>query len=73
MNPIHSILVSGRNIFILSYLQGAKSALDDFQFLIGQLFKDVRKIKNIADDILIGGRTQEEHDERLELCLLILL
>ena len=53
-------------------VQGANSAMEEYQRAIGNLFKQEPKISNIADDILIAGVNKEEHDERLMKCLEIL-
>ena len=53
-------------------VQGASSALEDYQYIIGSLFREYKGIANISDDILIGGRDNEEHDRNLNKCLMIL-
>ena len=53
-------------------VQGVKSALEEYQYHIDSLFSHQKRIRNISDDILIGGRTQEEHDENLKKCFQIL-
>jgi hypothetical protein len=53
-------------------VQGATSAFEEYQNKIGQLFQNVKRVKNIADDILIGGKDQTEHDINLNTCLQIL-
>lgn len=53
-------------------VQGANSALEEFQHVIGDLFKQHKMIANISDDILIGGRDKEEHDNNVKICLEIL-
>ena len=53
-------------------VQGVSSALEEYQRVIGHLFKDHSRISNLVDDILIGGRNQQEHDENLDKCFKIL-
>ena len=53
-------------------VQGASSALEEYQHVIGDLFKNEERIANICDDILVAGRNQEEHDENVNKCLRIL-
>ena len=51
---------------------GLSSAFELFQQKINELFVNQTGIINISDDILVFGRTQQEHDENLETCLSIL-
>ena len=44
-------------------LQGANSAMEEYQHAIGDLFKNENRISNICDDILVGGRDEKEHNE----------
>ena len=44
-------------------VQGASGSLEAFQYHINMLFKSHPGIANISDDILIGGKDQEEHDD----------
>ena len=53
-------------------VQGANSALEEYQHLIGNLFIGVDHVGNISDDLLVGGVDQEEHDNNLEKALCIL-
>ena len=53
-------------------VQGASSALEEYQYRIGLLFASHPGISNISDDILVGGKTQKEHDANLRKCLEIL-
>ena len=53
-------------------VQGANSALEEYQHAIGDLFKSNQRISNIVDDILVGGMNQEDHDKNLNTCLKIL-
>ena len=53
-------------------VQGASGALEAYQYQIGLLFASHPGIANISDDILIGGKDQEEHDSNLRKCLKIL-
>ena len=53
-------------------VQGANSAFEEYQRLIGNLFSGESLIQNICDDILVAGRDEEEHDLTLRKCLNIL-
>ena len=53
-------------------VQGANSAFEEYQRLIGNLFIGEELIRNICDDILVAGKTEEEHDMNLQKCLEIL-
>jgi hypothetical protein len=53
-------------------VQGASSALEEYQHMIGDLFKHESRISNICDDILVAGRNKEEHDCNVKKCLEIL-
>ena len=53
-------------------VQGANSALEEYQHVIGDLFKSQDRISNIVDDILIGGVNEEDHDKNLNNCMQIL-
>merc|ERR1712243_137389 len=53
-------------------VQGANSALEEYQHIIGDLFKSQNRISNIVDDILIGGVDEEDHDKYANNCLKIL-
>ena len=53
-------------------VQGASSALEEYQHVISSLFKNEKRISNICDDILIGGRDEKEHEENVNKCLDIL-
>ena len=46
--------------------------MEEFQKHIRNLFLQDELIANISDDILVGGRTEEEHDANLRKCLTIL-
>jgi len=48
---------------------GAKAAQDVFDEAIYRIFGDIPYCMTQRDDILIGGRTQAEHDETLETVL----
>ena len=50
-------------------VQGASSAMEAFQYYIGNLFREDELISNICDDILVAGRSKEEHDKNLKKCL----
>ena len=51
---------------------GISSAFEEFQRIISGCFKSQKGIVNISDDILIFGRTPEEHDAALATCFKIL-
>ena len=44
---------------------GISSASEMFQHIIGQVLESCEGAYNISDDIVVGGRDQNEHDERL--------
>ena len=46
--------------------------MEEYQYRIGMLFSGHAGISNIADDILVGRKTQKEHDLNLTKCLEIL-
>ena len=48
---------------------GTCSAAEIFQNVLEKNLRDIRGVKNIADDIIIHGKTKKEHDEALENCL----
>ena len=48
---------------------GTSSAAETFQNTLEQNISDIRGAKNIADDILIHGKTRKAHDEALANCL----
>ena len=48
---------------------GAKSSQDLFDAALYRIFGDIPKCLNQRDDILIGGRTVEEHNKTLETVL----
>ena len=50
-------------------VQGANSAFEEYQRCIGNLFTKEEHIANICDDILIAGKSEQEHDENLRTCL----
>ena len=52
-------------------VQGTNSAFEEYQHIIGQLFKNTNRIRNISDDILIGGLDYQDHDKNLAQCLKI--
>ena len=51
---------------------GVSSAFESFQQIISNLFSAEGNIKNIADDIIVWGKTKDEHDVALKKCLQIL-
>ena len=53
-------------------VQGANSALEEYQHHIDSLFSHQKRIRNISDDILVGGSTKSEHDHNLDTCFKIL-
>ena len=48
---------------------GINAAPEKYQQVISQVFHDIEGVQNISDDIVVFGRTKEEHDERLNLVL----
>lgn len=48
---------------------GISSAPKKYQQVISQVFHDIEGVQNISDDIVVFGRTREEHDQRLRLVL----
>ena len=48
---------------------GTCSTAEIFQNVLEKNLRDIRGVKNIADDIIIHGKTKKEHDEALENCL----
>ncbi|MCG7876437.1 MAG: RNase H-like domain-containing protein [Candidatus Thiodiazotropha endolucinida] len=48
---------------------GIKSAQEVYQKRISQLFEGLEGVETDIDDILIWGRSKEEHDQRLRLAL----
>ena len=53
-------------------VQGATCAQQDYQYYISKLFMQEELIENICDDILVAGRTKDEHNKNLKRCLQIL-
>jgi len=51
---------------------GISSAYEEFQEIISSLFKKESNIQNIADDIIVWGANEQEHNTALERCLNIL-
>jgi hypothetical protein len=45
---------------------GISSAAEIFQYSLSSALEGLDGIRNISDDIIVFGRTQEEHDNRLE-------
>ena len=48
---------------------GIKSAQEMYQKRISQLFEDIEGVETDIDDILIWGRSKEEHDQHLKMAL----
>ena len=48
---------------------GTSSAAECFQNVLQQNLADIPGVKNIADDIIIYGKTRKDHDRALENCL----
>ena len=44
---------------------GISAAPEKYQQVISQVFHDIEGVQNISDDIVVFGRTKEEHDKRL--------
>ena len=66
--PITTFITHAGTFQYKRLVQGASSALEEYQHHIDSLFTHQKRIRNISDDILIGGRTEEEHDQNLEAC-----
>lgn len=49
---------------------GINAASEIFQNAVEDMIRDLPGVKNISDDIIVHGRTQEEHDRRLRSLLL---
>ena len=45
---------------------GINAAPEVYQRIISQIFHDIEGVENISDDIVVHGRTKEEHNRRLE-------
>ena len=45
---------------------GISSASEIFQETISNVIQDIDNVKNISDDILVFGKTQQEHDIALD-------
>ena len=48
---------------------GISSAPEVYQHVIQQVLSDCEGVENISDDIIVYGKTTEEHDERLKQVL----
>ena len=48
---------------------GTNAAAEIFQHTLQQQLHGLRGVRNIADDIIIYGKTGQEHDEYLDKCL----
>ena len=48
---------------------GINAAPEKYQQVISQVFHDIEGVQNISDDIVVFGRTKEDHNERLNLVL----
>jgi hypothetical protein len=48
---------------------GTNAAAEIFQYTLQQQLQDLPGIKNIADDIIVYGKTRKEHDTNLDKCL----
>ena len=48
---------------------GINAAPEKYQQVISQVFHDIEGVQNISDDIVVFGRTKQEHDQRLKLVL----
>jgi len=51
---------------------GVSSAFEEFHELISSLFQNEPNIESIADDIIVFGKDEKEHNSALERCLHIL-
>ena len=48
---------------------GTNSAVEILQHTLQQVLQGIKGVQNIADDILVFGATNEEHNTALEHCL----
>ncbi len=48
---------------------GTNAAAEIFQFTLQQQLRGLHGVRNIADDIIVYGKTREDHDANLEKCL----
>ena len=48
---------------------GTNSATEIFQNILQRNLSDIQGLRNIADDIIVHGKTRKQHDEALENCL----
>ena len=48
---------------------GTNSAAEIFQNTLQSNLSDIRGVKNIADDIIVHGKTHKDHDQAMENCL----
>ena len=48
---------------------GINAAPEKYQQVISQVFHDIEGVQNISDDIVVFGRTRQEHDQRLKSVL----
>ena len=49
---------------------GMNNASEYYQYHIGDAIRDCEGVHNISDDIIVHGKDQAEHDERLEKLLM---
>ncbi|CAB3987669.1 Transposon Tf2-9 poly, partial [Paramuricea clavata] len=52
---------------------GMNNASEYYQYHIGDAIRDCEGVHNISDDIIVHGKDQAEHDERLEKLLMTLV
>ena len=63
-------LITHEGLFHLMRLDyGTSSAAECFRNVLKQNLADIPGVKNIADDIIIYGKTRKDHDRALENCL----
>ena len=48
---------------------GMNSAPEHFQYAIQQTFQGLNGVRSIADDIIVWGKSQNEHDENHEVLM----
>ena len=48
---------------------GTNAAAEIFQHILQAQLQGLQGVKNIADDIIVFGKTRKEHDSNLEQCL----
>ena len=65
-------LVSSDTNVMLCLMFGISSAPEKYQQIVRDVPRGCKGVLNIADDIIVHGKTMEEHDKRLH-CMLCTL